>query len=76
VGQGGLKVLHLRRHSQKICSPKQKIFFRVQATRLAESFELLIGSVALIGPEKFPRKATCDPAVFPRTLELTQVQKC
>ena len=27
VGQGGLKVLYLRRHSQKNCTPKQKIFF-------------------------------------------------
>jgi len=28
VGQGGLKVLHLWHHSQKICKPpKQKIFF-------------------------------------------------
>jgi len=36
----------------------------VQTTRLAASFELLTGSVALTGPEKFPRKATCDPVFF------------
>jgi len=36
----------------------------VQTTRLAESFELLTGSVPLTGPEKFPCKATYDPAVF------------
>jgi len=27
VGQGGLKVFHLWRHSQKIRTPNQKIFF-------------------------------------------------
>ena len=27
LGQGGLKVLHLWRHSQKTHTPKQKIFF-------------------------------------------------
>jgi len=37
----------------------------VQATRLAASFETLTGSVALTGPEKFPRKATCVPVFFP-----------
>jgi len=36
----------------------------VQTTKLAKSFELLTGSVALTGPEKFLRKAMCDPAVF------------
>jgi len=36
----------------------------VQTTKLAESFELLTRSVALTGPEKFSRKAMCDPAVF------------
>jgi len=46
---------------------KQKMFFEVQATRLAESFQLLTGSVALTGPEKFQRKAMCNPAVFSRT---------
>ena len=47
--------------------PNQKKIFRVQTTRLAESFKLLIGSVALTRLEKFPRKATCDPAVFAQT---------
>jgi len=32
----------------------------VQTTRFSVSFELLTGSVALTGPEKFPRKASCD----------------
>jgi len=27
VGQGGLKVIHLRRHSQKNCIPQPKYFF-------------------------------------------------
>ena len=49
---------------KKNASPQPKNFFRVQTTRLAESFELLSGSVALTGSEKFLRKATCDPAVF------------
>jgi len=39
----------------------------VRTTRLAESFELLTRSVALTEPEKFPRKPTCDSAVFVRT---------
>ena len=39
----------------------------MQSTRLAESFELLTGSVPLTRLEKFPCKATCDPAVFLQT---------
>jgi len=38
----------------------------VQATRLATSFELLTGSVALTGPEKFLRKTTCVSVFFSR----------
>jgi len=30
VGQGGLKFLHVWRHSEKIRTPNQNIFFRVQ----------------------------------------------
>jgi len=59
VGQGGLKVLHLWRNWEKNPPTKQKIFFRVQATRLAASFEPLTGSVALTGPEEFSRNITC-----------------
>jgi len=70
VGQGGLKVFHLWRYSQKIPTPNQKIFLQVQTTRLAESFELLTGLVAFTGPKKFPCKAKCDPAVFPRTTRI------
>jgi len=66
VGQGGLKVLHLWRHSQKIRNPQPKNFFRVQATRLAASFEPFTRSVALTGPEKFLRKATCVLVFFSR----------
>ena len=44
-----------------------KKFFQLQTTRLAESFELLTGSVALTGPEKLLCQATCDPADFART---------
>jgi len=46
VGQGGLKVLHLWRHSQKNCIPQAKNFFRVQSTRLANRFEPLNSSLA------------------------------
>jgi len=45
-------------------SPNQKIFVRMQATRLAAPFELLARSVALTEPEKFPRKATCISVFF------------
>jgi len=48
VGQGGLKVLHLWRRSQKNRSPRQKIFFRVQSARLAGLFE----STRLADPKK------------------------
>jgi len=57
-------VLHFWRHSQKNPQPPIKTFFQLQTTRLAESFALLTRSVALSGPEKFPCKATCNPAVF------------
>jgi len=59
VDQGGLKVLHLWRHSQKIHIPQAKNFFWVQTRRLAASFETFTGSVEPTGPEKFPHKATC-----------------
>jgi len=39
----------------------------VQATRLAVSFKLLTGSVALTGQEKFPHKATCVSVFFSQT---------
>ena len=48
--------------------PTKKNFFRVQASRLAESFELLTRSVALTGPEKFLRKATCVSVFFLKSL--------
>jgi len=64
VGQGGLKALHLWRHSQKIHIPLPKNFFWVQATRLAASFETLTRSVAYARPHKFPCKATCVSAFF------------
>ena len=59
VGQGGLKVLHLWRHSQKTHTLKQKIFFRGQTRRLAVSFDALTRSITWTGAEIFPRKATC-----------------
>jgi len=59
VGQDGLKVLHLWRHSQKNHIPQAKNFFPVQTRRLAASFETFNGSVEHIGPDKFPRKTTC-----------------
>jgi len=34
---------------------------------VAESFELSSVPATFAGPEKFPRKATCDHAVFART---------
>jgi len=40
------KLLHLWRHLQKSATPKQKIFFRVQSRRLADSFEPLNSSLA------------------------------
>jgi len=59
VGQDGIKVFHLWRHSQKTRNPQAKIFFQVQTRRLAASFETFTGSEEHTGPEKFPRKATC-----------------
>jgi len=44
--------------------PQAKNFFRVQTARLAKAFELLTESEALIEPEKFPHKATCNPVVL------------
>jgi len=59
VGQGGLKVLYLWRHSQKTATPKQKIFFWVQTRTLAVSFDTSTRSVTRTGAEIFPCKATC-----------------
>jgi len=46
VGQGGQKDLHLWRHTENPHPPRQKKFFRVQSTRLADPFELLNSSLA------------------------------
>jgi len=75
-GEGGLKLLHLWCHSQNTRIPQPKNFFRVQTTRLAASFDTSTRSVTLTGPEIFPRKAMCDPAVFCELHELTRVPKC
>ena len=66
VGQGGLKVHPLMTSLPKNPHPPAKKIFRVRTIRLAESFEPFTRSVALIGLEKFPRKAMCDAAVFAR----------
>jgi len=50
VGQGGLKVLHLWRHSQTTRTPQAKNFFPVQSARLAACFETFTGSVEHTGP--------------------------
>jgi len=44
----------------------QKKFFSLQTTRLAESFECLHSSLALLMPDLRLHKATCDPAVLAR----------
>jgi len=43
VGQCGLKVLHLWHHSQKIRTPKQKIFFECRLEDLPRLLRLLPG---------------------------------
>jgi len=63
-GEGGQKVFHLWRHSKQIRNPQLKNLFRVQTTRLAACFDTSTRSVTRTGAEIFPRKATCDPAVF------------
>ena len=55
--------------------PQQTNFFSLQTTRLSKSFELLTRSVALTGPEKFPRKTTCDPVVLARTASFRLASK-
>jgi len=60
-------------------NPQSKNIFQVQTTRLAESFELLTMSVALTGPEKYLRKATCNSAIFAWTTWINpgaKVLKC
>jgi len=45
------KLLHSWRHTQKICNPQPKIFFRVQTRKLADPFEPLISSLAQLADE-------------------------
>jgi len=52
---------------KKHTPPNKKIFFRVQTTSLATSFDTSTRSVTHTGAEIFPHKATSDPAVFLRT---------
>jgi len=59
------KLLHLWRQSQKIRIPKQKIFFRVQSTRLADSFQLLNSSLpSVIGGGAMALERQPKTAVF------------
>jgi len=55
---------------KKSAHPKQKICFRVRTRRLATSFEPFTEYVANMysdtRPEKFLRKATCDPVLLAR----------
>ena len=44
--------------------PPTKKYFQVETTRLAASFDTSTRSIIRTGVEIFPRKATCDPAVF------------
>jgi len=59
----------------KIHTPQPKNIFRVQIRTLAVSFETLTGSVAITGPEKFLRKATCDPVVLAREFLISAGRK-
>jgi len=43
VGQGGLKVLHLRSHSQKIRIPQPKIFFKCKLQDLPHLLSFWLG---------------------------------
>jgi len=43
----------------------------VQTRIFVASFELFTGSVVLTRPEKFTRKATCDPVVFAREFPIS-----
>ena len=47
-------------------TPNEKNLFQVQTRRLAASFKLLTRLVALIRPDKFPRKPTCTSVFFSR----------
>jgi len=58
MGQGGLKISTYDVTHKKPATPKQKIFFQVQARRLAASFDASDRSVTRTGAEIFPRKAT------------------
>jgi len=59
VGQGGLKVLQLWRHSQKTRNPQAYNFSWVQTRRLTLSFDASTRSVTQTGAEIFLRKARC-----------------
>ena len=68
--QGQVKLAKVAKQSsayditaKNAATPKQN-FFRVQSTRRAAYFDASTRSVTCTGAEKFPRKATCDPAVL------------
>ena len=64
VGQSGLKVLHLWRHSQKIQNPKHKNFFFIANYKTCQVFKCLNSSLMLSAPELCSCKAMCEQAVF------------
>jgi len=76
MGQGGLKVFTYDITHRQPAPPKQKIFFRVQSTRLATFFDIFAGSLERTGAEIFIRKATFESAAFCEPLELTRLSKC
>jgi len=59
---------------KKPAPPNQKFFFKCKLQDA--SFDTSTRSVTCTGAEIFSCKATCDPAVFCETLELTRMSKC
>jgi len=76
VGQGGLKVFHLWRHSQKNYTPQAKNFFWVQTRRLAASFDASTRFVTCTGAEIFLHKPRAFKHFFPIIPESGRTPKC
>jgi len=67
VGQGGLKVLHLWCHSQKICNPQPKKIFLSTDYKTCWGFWAFDWACSGYQTGEIPTQSHCKPGVYART---------
>jgi len=76
MGQGGLKVLHLRHHSQKICIPNQKYFSHCKLQDLPSLLSLWTALYHFRRQSYARAKPRVIRLFWRKPLDLDRTQKC